>query len=143
MDIEPKILTNNPTQVEPQVNNPDVSFGEALISAFRRHDPFVSAAEAFGTRGDREQARRRVTDDGIFIDGPDPNYDVFDDIEGTHYAAHDRSFIGVVNSAEARVVKDKIDNEQEDSRLLASMGCLLYTSPSPRDRTRSRMPSSA
>ena len=27
--------------------------------------------------------------------------------------------------------------------LLHSMGCLLYTSPSPRDRTRSRMPSSA
>ena len=25
----------------------------------------------------------------------------------------------------------------------ASHGCLLYTSPSPRDRTRSRMPSSA
>ena len=25
----------------------------------------------------------------------------------------------------------------------SSMGCLLYTSPSPRDRTRSRMPSSA
>ena len=24
-----------------------------------------------------------------------------------------------------------------------TMGCLLYTSPSPRDRTRSRMPSSA
>ena len=24
-----------------------------------------------------------------------------------------------------------------------SIGCLLYTSPSPRDRTRSRMPSSA
>eukprot|EP00657_Telonema_sp_P-1_P009530 TRINITY_DN3772_c0_g1_i2.p1 TRINITY_DN3772_c0_g1~~TRINITY_DN3772_c0_g1_i2.p1 ORF type:complete len:116 (+),score=42.93 TRINITY_DN3772_c0_g1_i2:139-486(+) len=29
----------------------------------------------------------------------------------------------------------------EDSRL--NPGCLLYTSPSPRDRTRSRMPSSA
>ena len=26
---------------------------------------------------------------------------------------------------------------------LVFMGCLLYTSPSPRDRTRSRMPSSA
>ena len=25
----------------------------------------------------------------------------------------------------------------------AALGCLLYTSPSPRDRTRSRMPSSA
>ena len=28
-------------------------------------------------------------------------------------------------------------------RNLAEKGCLLYTSPSPRDRTRSRMPSSA
>ena len=27
--------------------------------------------------------------------------------------------------------------------LIALMSCLLYTSPSPRDRTRSRMPSSA
>ena len=31
-----------------------------------------------------------------------------------------------------------------DPRTVASIvGCLLYTSPSPRDRTRSRMPSSA
>ena len=37
-------------------------------------------------------------------------------------------------SIEARVV-DCTDEE--------SMNCLLYTSPSPRDRTRSRMPSSA
>ena len=29
------------------------------------------------------------------------------------------------------------------SRPEASLSCLLYTSPSPRDRTRSRMPSSA
>ena len=27
--------------------------------------------------------------------------------------------------------------------VVQAMGCLLYTSPSPRDRTRSRMPSSA
>ena len=33
----------------------------------------------------------------------------------------------------------KVDNIGE----LAALGCLLYTSPSPRDRTRSRMPSSA
>ena len=32
-----------------------------------------------------------------------------------------------------------IDSEE----LLAEIICLLYTSPSPRDRTRSRMPSSA
>ena len=30
----------------------------------------------------------------------------------------------------------------DDSKAI-SVGCLLYTSPSPRDRTRSRMPSSA
>ena len=30
-----------------------------------------------------------------------------------------------------------------DARILTLDACLLYTSPSPRDRTRSRMPSSA
>jgi len=35
-------------------------------------------------------------------------------------------------------------SEQERQRILAVCNdCLLYTSPSPRDRTRSRMPSSA
>ena len=32
---------------------------------------------------------------------------------------------------------------QDFLKKLMDMGCLLYTSPSPRDRTRSRMPSSA
>ena len=32
---------------------------------------------------------------------------------------------------------------REMSRLVGTWACLLYTSPSPRDRTRSRMPSSA
>ena len=34
------------------------------------------------------------------------------------------------------------DNSQ-DEKLVKDFCCLLYTSPSPRDRTRSRMPSSA
>ena len=36
-------------------------------------------------------------------------------------------------------------SEEPDSRIIIpeSNSCLLYTSPSPRDRTRSRMPSSA
>ena len=33
--------------------------------------------------------------------------------------------------------------ETEDADAIESYNCLLYTSPSPRDRTRSRMPSSA
>jgi len=31
----------------------------------------------------------------------------------------------------------------DKGKILVSQSCLLYTSPSPRDRTRSRMPSSA
>ena len=38
-----------------------------------------------------------------------------------------------------RVVTAEIDN----FKFQESLTCLLYTSPSPRDRTRSRMPSSA
>ena len=38
-------------------------------------------------------------------------------------------------------IDDKDNSELDDA--CASLFCLLYTSPSPRDRTRSRMPSSA
>ena len=37
----------------------------------------------------------------------------------------------------------KLDRRLRVSTLTIAKGCLLYTSPSPRDRTRSRMPSSA
>ena len=43
------------------------------------------------------------------------------------------------NERETKLDEKKSDGELEDY----SKGCLLYTSPSPRDRTRSRMPSSA
>ena len=35
------------------------------------------------------------------------------------------------------------DNEEQAAGIKVLESCLLYTSPSPRDRTRSRMPSSA
>ena len=37
----------------------------------------------------------------------------------------------------------KLGGQHADYIVKALEGCLLYTSPSPRDRTRSRMPSSA
>ena len=40
-----------------------------------------------------------------------------------------------------RTTLDKVEHAQEVIEQI--MYCLLYTSPSPRDRTRSRMPSSA
>ena len=45
---------------------------------------------------------------------------------------------GVVDSDKLTWIIDPIDGTRGFAR-----GCLLYTSPSPRDRTRSRMPSSA
>ena len=41
--------------------------------------------------------------------------------------------------------KQRVGHKQAEiiSREATTRGCLLYTSPSPRDRTRSRMPSSA
>ena len=41
------------------------------------------------------------------------------------------------------IIGTQIDVVREDEAARKSNGCLLYTSPSPRDRTRSRMPSSA
>ena len=48
----------------------------------------------------------------------------------------------VMGGAVGAIVKSFLDNII--TPLIAMVaGCLLYTSPSPRDRTRSRMPSSA
>ena len=41
------------------------------------------------------------------------------------------------------LASEKADERFEPASLTKIMTCLLYTSPSPRDRTRSRMPSSA
>ena len=41
------------------------------------------------------------------------------------------------------VISEKLTPEGQIARIATVQGCLLYTSPSPRDRTRSRMPSSA
>ena len=41
------------------------------------------------------------------------------------------------------LVQRALEVDAEHSLAHATRGCLLYTSPSPRDRTRSRMPSSA
>ena len=49
---------------------------------------------------------------------------------------------GQVGSTLGRLLSERQDLRPKAKDLM-SLVCLLYTSPSPRDRTRSRMPSSA
>ena len=64
--------------------------------------------------------------------------------------------LGMKHGKKSQTMKDRRDESKAMSKKLyghayggdhsmtyESHGCLLYTSPSPRDRTRSRMPSSA
>ena len=69
--------------------------------------------------------------------------------ENAYYRALRRVFLapllseirsGVTEAASASLALDEINNVRWDR---GQQYCLLYTSPSPRDRTRSRMPSSA
>src|SRR5665811_2103050 len=58
----------------------------------------------------------------------------------------------LVTSEQENMLREQMDRFRQHgmdtagmdpARILEVMNCLLYTSPSPRDRTRSRMPSSA
>ena len=57
-------------------------------------------------------------------------------IEAANYASHEHP---------CRIIVHVAHSSSDETRLDAQlrMGCLLYTSPSPRDATLSRMPSSA
>ena len=57
-----------------------------------------------------------------------------------------RNYGCVIGESTAEKIKQTIGCASEDSEkqeMMVTGSCLLYTSPSPRDRTRSRMPSSA
>ena len=76
---------------------------------------------------------------------------VFVDIDGDkRFGDSDQPFVGVKVSNGKEIATTGEDGKYElpvqDGSIIFVIkptGCLLYTSPSPRDRTRSRMPSSA
>ena len=67
----------------------------------------------------------------------EPSAYSFDDLVEDGVAEWD----GVRNYQARNLLRDDI--KEGDEILFYHSSCLLYTSPSPRDRTRSRMPSSA
>ena len=54
-----------------------------------------------------------------------------------------RGFRKTINNLSIFPQSHEFDEDEELEKLGIRKTCLLYTSPSPRDRTRSRMPSSA
>ena len=62
-----------------------------------------------------------------------------------NYEESERKPLRTFSGEDVRDTDKTISLEDYDGEIvvLNSWGCLLYTSPSPRDRTRSRMPSSA
>jgi len=69
---------------------------------------------------------------------------IFGSYEG-RLRANKRFFFTLFGAAELRrsTLARRILTERAQDRAVPHNRCLLYTSPSPRDRTRSRMPSSA
>ena len=60
------------------------------------------------------------------------------------YAKHEKETLQGVVEARAKATQITVDPAKLDAKKIQEFqACLLYTSPSPRDRTRSRMPSSA
>ena len=72
----------------------------------------------------------------------DPIADMLTRIRNAFMAGHDHVEIpgSVIKGEITRVLAEE---GYVESYKTTEEGCLLYTSPSPRDRTRSRMPSSA
>ena len=69
-----------------------------------------------------------------------PDYENIDELDEVENKL--ASFPPLVFAGEVRSLKSQL-KEVSDGNAFLLQGCLLYTSPSPRDRTRSRMPSSA
>ena len=75
--------------------------------------------------------------DSIYIDGMEGGTGA-----GPHLATEETGVPGMAAIRQARKAIDDLGKRGEVSLVYAG-GCLLYTSPSPRDRQKSRMPSSA
>ena len=54
---------------------------------------------------------------------------------------HNRNLVDIVQTGNIQYFTDLYFRTREEA--IEYLNCLLYTSPSPRDRTRARMPSSA
>ena len=127
----------------------DMSFGE-LASLYRNKELVINPAYQRLFRWEDSQKTKFI--ESILLRIPVPPIFVFQKedgvwelIDGLQRLSTVFEFMGILRKDEDKLYPPSI---MEGTTLLPSLGgklwdCLLYTSPSPRDRTRSRMPSSA
>ena len=83
---------------------------------------------------------------GVIANGTVSNVNyIFSIPEKVTGTAIDGTAVGTIEMFQGQYLKSTfvINDSQPNQRFIIPNNCLLYTSPSPRDRTRSRMPSSA
>ena len=150
----------------PDYQNPDLDLEEAnetYVETVKRegaYDPTIpsnrtdalkSTLQHDNLLGSIVGAVNRGEENNWFKEDPDfdilKNEELFDGIDSDYY-----DYLTSAKSLEhAQFLSNKYKKATNDKAYLDSLGwegvlyqtCLLYTSPSPRDRTRSRMPSSA
>ena len=90
--------------------------------------------------GDIETSRKRALEDALYIAALKGGADIngFSAIT-SNTVINDQSIVKATN----RVLDFKILSEKQSKEFISIKICLLYTSPSPRDLSTSRMPSSA
>ena len=86
-----------------------------------------------------------ISSDDIDILGLDSGVELLENMaeQGLNYFTEQEAMSGGVNAARGDIGAYNLRNMGVGNTLVLLNGCLLYTSPSPRDATLSRMPSSA
>ena len=68
---------------------------------------------------------------------------VFVEVSSDAASVDGAGFLLVLVESGGPTIPEKVIKKSGSGRKIINMACLLYTSPSPRDRQKSRMPSSA
>ena len=82
-----------------------------------------------------------MPDDYLIVGSSDGSSEVWGPA-GKTYSSVEEAKADIPNAAKEKAVAD-LTAAAKSGKLTGSQACLLYTSPSPRDRQKSRMPSSA
>ena len=143
----------NPIVVINKIDRPDSRPHWVLDQVFELFDklgandkqldfPVIYASAIKGISGleiDKLEQNMTPLLDMILEKVPPPNVDVKAPLQFQISALDSNNYVGVIGIG--RIKKGIV--KPNDQVVIINRDCLLYTSPSPRDRTRSRMPSSA